>query len=94
MEPDTHAEHTPSHPFAKPSVDDVKAYCAARGNSVDARRFVDFYESKGWMVGTSPMRDWRASVRMWERDAFERPTGNYDHLAINFFADGRESGTG
>ena len=49
------------------------AYCAQRGNSVDARRFIDFYESKGWMVGSSPMRDWRAAVRGWERDERASP---------------------
>ncbi len=59
--------------FQKPSLDDVKAYCAQRGCGVDAQRFVDFYESKGWMVGKSPMKDWRASVRLWEQDARGEP---------------------
>jgi hypothetical protein len=96
LEQDTHSSPSSSQPFIKPSVDDVKAYCAERGNSVDARRFVDFYESKGWMVGNSPMRDWQATVRVWEknesyaappRPAYERPTENYDHLALDFFSD-------
>lgn len=96
LEQDTHSSPSSSQPFIKPSVNDVKAYCAERGNSVDARRFVDFYESKGWMVGNSPMRDWQATVRVWEknesyaaspRPAYERPTENYDHLALNFFSD-------
>ncbi len=94
--PDTHTRLSPSQPFVKPSVNDVEAYCRERGNRVDARRFVDFYESKGWMVGSSPMRDWKATLRGWEHDArvqpdkrpaYERPTENYDHLAVNFFAD-------
>ena len=66
--PDTHTKHTLSHLFIKPSVDDVEAYCAERRNGVDAHRFVDFYESKGWMVGLSPMVDWQACVRKWESD--------------------------
>lgn len=53
--------------FAPPSVAEVAAYCRERGNYVDPQRFVDFYASKGWMVGKSPMKDWRASVRNWER---------------------------
>ena len=67
--------HTPSsNPrFQKPSLDAVKAYCAERGCGVDAQRFVDFYESKGWMVGKSPMKDWKASVRLWEQDARAAP---------------------
>ena len=53
--------------FVKPTVEEVAAYCAERKNGVDAERFVDFYESKGWVIGkNSPMRDWRAAVRNWE----------------------------
>lgn len=52
--------------FEKPSVEEVEAYCRERGNSVDAQAFVDFYESKGWKVGSTPMKDWRACVRTWE----------------------------
>ena len=54
--------------FTKPTLADVQAYCAERGNSVDAQKFVDYYESNGWRVGKSPMKDWRAAVRTWERN--------------------------
>ena len=53
--------------FEKPSLADVQAYCAERGNSVDAQKFVDYYESNGWRVGKNAMKDWRAAVRTWER---------------------------
>lgn len=53
--------------FTKPTVDEIAAYCSERGNSVDAQAFYDFYESKGWRVGNQPMKDWKASVRTWER---------------------------
>lgn len=53
--------------FAPPSVEEVRLYCLERGNQVDAERFVDFYASKGWMVGKNRMRDWRACVRTWEK---------------------------
>ena len=56
--PNTHTSSSKPR-FKKPSLDEVKAYCAERGCGVDALRFVDFYESKGWMVGKSPMKDWR-----------------------------------
>lgn len=52
--------------FTPPTVDEVAAYCRERGNGVDAQRFVDFYASKGWKVGTTPMKDWHAAVRNWE----------------------------
>ena len=52
--------------FIPPTVGQVNNYCQKRKNSVSAQRFVDFYASKGWLVGTSPMTDWRAAVRRWE----------------------------
>lgn len=56
--------------MVRPSVDEVRAYCQERRNKVDAQQFVDFYASKGWRVGSQPMRDWKACVRTWEkRDA-------------------------
>lgn len=33
----------------------------------DSERFVDFYAQKGWMVGRSHMKDWKATVRNWLR---------------------------
>ncbi len=63
--------------FTQPSVSDVAAYCRERGNSVDAQAFVDFYTSKGWVVGKSPMKDWRSAVRTWERNHFAN--GNSSH---------------
>lgn len=54
--------------FKPPAVDDVRAYCTERGNNVDPQSFIDFYESKGWMIGKNRMRDWKAAVRTWERN--------------------------
>lgn len=53
--------------FTPPTVEEVKAYCEERNNGIDAERFVDFYASKGWRVGKEPMKDWKASVRTWEK---------------------------
>lgn len=60
--------------FTPPSVEEVAAYCQERGNGVDASRFVDFYGSKGWMVGKSKMKDWKAAVRNWERSSDAKAT--------------------
>lgn len=53
--------------FTPPTVDEVKAYCIERGNNIDPESFIDFYESKGWMVGRNKMKDWKAAVRTWEK---------------------------
>lgn len=54
------------HKFTPPALEDVKAYCLERNNSVDSEKWFDFYESKGWMVGKNKMKDWKAAVRTWE----------------------------
>ena len=64
---------TPST-FTPPTVSEVRDYCWERKNRVDPQRFVDFYTSKGWMVGKTEMKDWRAAVRTWEKD--DKPKGD------------------
>ena len=63
-------EKTPSESkrkvFVPPTVEEVRAYCTGRKNGIDPQSFVDFYSSKGWVVGKSPMKDWKAAVRTWE----------------------------
>jgi hypothetical protein len=54
--------------FIKPTLEEVKQYCLERNNGIDAETFIDFYESKGWMVGKTKMKDWKACVRTWERN--------------------------
>ena len=53
--------------FRKPTLEEVREYCRQRGNKVDAERFVNFYETNGWVQGRGkPIRDWKAAVRTWE----------------------------
>lgn len=54
--------------FIKPTVEEIKKYCEERNNNIDAEEFYDFYESKGWKIGKSTMKDWKASIRTWERN--------------------------
>lgn len=69
--------------FVPPTVDEVRAYCDERRNNVDPEAFVDFYSSKGWMVGKSPMKDWKACVRTWEkRDGRKEGFGGFDEKLI------------
>lgn len=68
--------------FVPPSVDEVRTYCADRGNHVDPQRFVDFYTANGWTQGRGkPIKDWRAAVRTWESRDTGRPAGgNANHV--------------
>lgn len=67
--------------FTPPTVEEVDAYCHERQNCVCAQMFVDFYEAKGWMVGRSKMKDWKAAVRTWEkRDGNSQPERQVNFL--------------
>ena len=52
----------------KPTVEEIADYCRERGNGIDAEYFFDHYESKGWLVGKCPMKNWQAAVRTWEKN--------------------------
>lgn len=54
--------------FVKPTIEEVADYCNERNNSVDAEKFYDYYSSNGWKVGKNAMKDWKASVRTWEKN--------------------------
>ena len=67
--------------FTPPTVDEVAAYCGERNNRIDPQTFVDFYASKGWVVGKSKMKDWKASIRTWEkRDGNSQPERKVNFL--------------
>ena len=59
--------------FEKPSISDIKQYCMERNNNVNAEQFYDYYESNGWKVGKNAMKDWKACVRTWERNGYDKP---------------------
>jgi hypothetical protein len=68
--------------FTKPTIEEITAYCAERNNLLDPQNFLDFYESKGWKVGQTAMKDWRAAVRTWERRDGPRGTTKPDIGAV------------
>ena len=62
-------EKSPTSRFNPPTLDEIKAYCDERHNLVDPEKFYDFYQAKGWMVGKNKMKDWKAAIRTWEKEA-------------------------
>ena len=59
--------------FQKPTIEEIRQYCLEKGYNVDAEQFFNFYESKGWVVGKSPMKNWRAAVSTWNKREKESP---------------------
>lgn len=52
--------------FRKPTIEEIDCYCKERNNGINPQQFYDFYESKGWKIGSSKMKDWKAAIRTWE----------------------------
>ena len=69
--------------FTIPTPEEVQDYCNERGNGISGQQFCDFYSSKGWKVGSQPMKDWKASVRTWEgkRRETTAPTSQVSPIA-------------
>ena len=76
--------------FNKPKIEDVKIYCLERKNNVDAEMFIDHYESNGWKVGKNKMKDWKASIRTWEKRSYKKPTTSKIDSQINEYLKGKE----
>lgn len=51
--------------FSPPELNEVAKFISDNNYQVDAERFINFYQSKGWLVGNSKMKDWKAAVRTW-----------------------------
>ena len=56
----------PPKRFTKPSLAQVTEYKNQNQYISDPQGFIDYHESKGWVVGRSPMKDWKGAFRRWE----------------------------
>lgn len=91
--------------FVKPTVKEVCDYflesCKKSGEywDFDPQAFVDFYEAKGWVIGKSPMKDWKRAVCTWKRSrtytmTFEQWEAKYNKPKITVNTDELELGEG
>ena len=59
--------------FAPPTIKEVEDRCLETGlPTSEASKFVNYYESKGWIVGRSKMKSWKASLAGWKDRHIER----------------------
>ena len=65
-----------SHRFVPPTVEEVRAYCEEQQNGIDAQHFVDYYTAGGWMRNKTPIKDWKACVRTWEKNRRQQEVVN------------------
>ena len=76
--------------FKKPTLVEVKDYCLERDNNIDAEAFIDFYESKNFMIGKNKMKDWKAAVRTWEKREYKKPTMSKLDAQINSWQEAKK----
>ena len=59
--------------FKPPTADEINQYCDEKGiYGFDAEYFIDYYASRGWMIGKNKMKDWKAAIRTWLKRDRER----------------------
>ena len=54
--------------FHPPTLDEVCRHVAAKGYSFDPVAFFSHYESNGWLVGRTKMKNWHSACITWERN--------------------------
>jgi len=62
--------------FTSPSILEIQNYISEKNYQVDAERFLNHYESNGWMVGKTKMKDWKAAIRNWHSRNKDKQDGN------------------
>lgn len=65
--PNTEIKYINKPKFKKPTLEELKSYCQQKNLLIDCEYFFDYYESNGWKVSNSPMKDWQATIRNWAR---------------------------
>ena len=70
---------TPHKKFTPPSYEEVAAYADEIHSSVNVDNFIDYYDSNGWMMGRTKMKDWKATLRRWSRGK-EKPSSQLDAI--------------
>ena len=70
--------------FKKPTIEDVQEEINRKGYDIDAKAFIAFYESKGWMIGKNHMKSWKAALVTWQhrrdKESNTKPNNNINDL--------------
>ncbi len=60
----------------RPSLSEAITYASTIGFVEpvgEAQRFIDWHEARGWMLGTTPVHNWRARFKLWKTESKMRP---------------------
>lgn len=73
-------ERENTHNFAKPTIEELKDFTKENNLKINEERFIDYYNSNGWMVGKNKMKDWKATARNWNRKEAQTKEGTKEKL--------------
>ncbi len=65
-----------SSAFVPPTIDEVQQYIEEKSYRFDAEDFIYYYESVGWYIGKSKMKNWKAACWTWEKNRKTAPRTN------------------
>lgn len=69
----------PKTGFSKPTIAQLRTEIKLKGFSVDAEKFFHYYESNGWMVGKTKMRNWKSALVTWNKNS-RQFSGNQNEI--------------
>ncbi|MEE3704579.1 hypothetical protein V2I29_03135 [Campylobacter sp. CX2-8023-23] len=78
-------KESPSN-FKKPSLEELEVYAKEIEANFSVNQFFDYYEANGWKVGKNSMKDWKATMRMWNARSSENKSNIDDKKLDEFFA--------
>lgn len=68
----------PRRRFERPTIEMLKLHCTKIGiPETEGELFFNFYESKGWLVGKTPMKSWVSAMAGW-KSRWEQNNGRYN----------------
>lgn len=71
--------------FVKPTLLELQQYCQEARLHINCDSFLDYYDAKGWRVGSQPMKDWKAAARNWARRQQEQDKPSADFISRTTF---------
>lgn len=80
--------------FVPPTQTELLDFCIDNNLNIDEEAFIDYYSSKGWKVGSQPMKDWKAAARNWARREKEykpKQTVNKSGNNLGLFGDYKQT---
>ena len=64
-----------------PTKAEVQAYIDEKNYNLDAESFWLFYDSKGWVVGKAPMKQWKSAAGLWAHNGWGQSPQSKARLA-------------